>query len=55
MHVWWTVEYYLIMPLCILCGLLAPYGRSVGYVFAYLYTGDDDLECSMDYETSLLP
>ncbi len=32
----------------------APYVRSVGHVFAYLYTLDDDTECPMDYETSLL-
>ncbi len=28
---------------------------SVGHVFAYLYTLDDDSQCHMDYETSLLP
>ncbi len=31
------------------------YIRSVGHVFAYLYTLDDDSESPMDYETSLLP
>ncbi len=31
------------------------YIRSVGDVIAYLYTLDDDSECPMDYETSLLP
>ncbi len=34
---------------------VAPYVRSVGHVFAYLYTLDDDSECPMDYETFLLP
>ncbi len=29
--------------------------KSVGHVFAYLYTLDDDSERPMDYETSLLP
>ncbi len=28
---------------------------SVSHVFAYLYTLDDNSECPMDYETSLLP
>ncbi len=31
------------------------YVRSVGHVFEYLYTLDDDSERPMDYETSLLP
>ncbi len=35
--------------------IVAPYVRSVGHVFAYLYTLDYDLEPSMDYETPLLP
>ncbi len=35
--------------------IVAPYVRSVGHVFAYLYTLDDDLERPMVYETSLLP
>ncbi len=35
--------------------IVAPYVRSVGHVFAYLYTLDDDSERPMDYETSLLP
>ncbi len=63
----YTVE---VVPLCmytILRGLLscdsrvcyhvivAPCIRSVGHVFAYLYTLDDDLERPMHYETSLLP
>ncbi len=30
------------------CVMLAPYVRSVGHVFAYLSTLDDDLECPMD-------
>ncbi len=34
--------------------IVAPYVRSLGHVFAYLYTLDDDLEHPMDYETSLL-
>ncbi len=59
MHGWRKVVSYLSMPLCIFCCLLScdsrPYVRSVGYVFAYLYILDDDLECSMDYDTSLLP
>ncbi len=35
--------------------IVAPYVRSVGHVFGYLCTLDDDSECTMDYETSLLP
>ncbi len=35
--------------------IVAPYVRSVGHVFAYLYTLDDDSECPMDNETYLLP
>ncbi len=35
--------------------IVAPYVRSVGHVFAYVYTLDDDSERPMDYETSLLP
>ncbi len=35
--------------------IVAPYVRSVGHVFAYLYTLDNDSECPMDYETSVLP
>ncbi len=34
--------------------IVAPYVRSVGHVFAYLYTLDDDSERPMDYDTSLL-
>ncbi len=37
------------------CVIVAPYVRSFGHVFAYLYILDDDSECPMDYETSLLP
>ncbi len=37
------------------CVIVAPYVRSVGHVFAHLYTLDDDLERPMDYESSLLP
>ncbi len=42
---------------CVACYRVkvAPYVRSVGHVFAYLYTIDDDSEHPMDYETSLLP
>ncbi len=42
---------------CVVCyrEIVAPYVRSVGHVFAYLYTLDDDSERSMDYKTSLLP
>ncbi len=42
---------------CVVCYrvIVAPYVSSVGHVFAYLYTLDDDSECPMDYETSLLP
>ncbi len=36
------------------CVVVAPYVRSVAHVYAYLYTLDDDSECPMDYETSLL-
>ncbi len=35
--------------------IAAQYVQSVGHVFAYLYTLDDESECPMDYETSLLP
>ncbi len=36
---------------CVVCYLvIAPYVISVGHVFAYLYTIDDDSERSMDYE-----
>ncbi len=37
------------------CVIVAPHVRSVGHVFVYLYTLDDDSERPMDYETSLLP
>ncbi len=37
------------------CVIVAPYLRSVGHVFAYLYTLDDDSERPIDYETFLLP
>ncbi len=42
---------------CVVCYrvTVAPYVRSVGHIFAYLYTLDDDVECPMDCETSLLP
>ncbi len=42
---------------CVVCYhvIVAPYIRSVGHVFAYLYTVDDYSERPMDYETSLLP
>ncbi len=43
--VWVNVCYHVIV---------APYVRSVGHVFAYLYSRDDDLERHMDYETYLL-
>ncbi len=46
MYVYWVVCYRVIVD---------PYVRSVGHVFAYLYTLDDDSECPMYYETSLLP
>ncbi len=41
---------------CVVCYrvIVAPYVRRVGHVFAYLYTFDDDSECPMEYETSLL-
>ncbi len=41
---------------CVVCYrvIAAPYVRSVGHVFANLYTLDDDSECPMDYDTSLL-
>ncbi len=41
---------------CVVCYhvIVAPYVRSVGHVFAYLYTLDDNLERPMDCETSLL-
>ncbi len=42
---------------CVVCYhvIVAPYVRSVGHIFAYLYTLDDDSKRPMDYETSLLP
>ncbi len=42
---------------CVVCYrvIVTRYVRSVGHVFAYLYTLDDDSECPIDYETSLLP
>ncbi len=42
---------------CVACYrvIATRYVRSVGYVFAYLYTLDADSECPMDYETTLLP
>ncbi len=42
---------------CVVCYrvIVAPYIRSVGHVFAYLYTLDEDSERPMEYETSLLP
>ncbi len=42
---------------CVVCYrvIVAPHVRSVGHVFAYLYTLDYNSKRSMDYETSLLP
>ncbi len=42
---------------CVVCYrvIAAPYVRSVGDVFAYIYTLDVNSERPMDYETSLLP
>ncbi len=42
---------------CVVCYrvIVAPYIRSVGHVFTYLYTLDDNSERPMDYETSLFP
>ncbi len=39
---------------CVVCYrvIVAPYVRSVGHVFAYLYTLDDNSERPMDCETS---
>ncbi len=34
--------------------IVAPYVRSVGHDFAYLYTLDGDSEHPIDHETSLL-
>ncbi len=31
--------------------IAAPHVRSVGHIFTYLYTLDDDSDCPMDYET----
>ncbi len=41
---------------CVVCYrvIIAPYVRSVGHVFAYLYPLDDHSKGPMDYETSLL-
>ncbi len=35
--------------------IVAPYVGSVGHIFPYLYTLDDDSERPMDYKISLLP
>ncbi len=35
--------------------IVAPYVISYSQVFAYLYIIDNDLECPMDLQTSLLP
>ncbi len=55
----WNIQWRWSLYVRILCGLFScdssPYVRSAGHVFAYLYTLDDDSECPMDYETSLLP
>ncbi len=42
---------------CVVCYLViaAPYVRSGGHIFAYLYTLDDDSEHPNHYETFLLP
>ncbi len=41
---------------CVVCHVIvAPYVRSVCHIFDYLYSLDDDSECPMDHETSLLP
>ncbi len=34
--------------------IIAPYVRSVGFVFAHHHTLFDDSECPLDYELSLL-
>ncbi len=57
LHMKYTVEVVLLcMYFFLVCyrEIVAPYVRSVGHVFAYLYTLDDDLERPMEYETSLL-
>ncbi len=41
--------------LCVVNNTSRSHVRSVGHVFAYLYTLDDDSERPMNYETSLLP
>ncbi len=47
-----TLCTYIVVHYCV---IVAPYVRSVGHVFTYLYIFDDDSERPMDYETSLLP
>ncbi len=42
-----------ILVITLYCVIVAPYVRSVGHVFAYLYILDGDSERPMDYETSL--
>ncbi len=37
------------------CVIVAPYVKSVSHIFVYLYTLEDNSECPMDYEISLLP
>ncbi len=57
LHMKYTVE---VVPLrtyivwFVIVWLAAPYVRSVGHVFAYLYTLADDSERPMDYEAYLL-
>ncbi len=46
MYIYCVVCYRVIVAACV---------RSVGHVFVYHYTLDDNSECPMYYETSLLP
>ncbi len=50
----WSLSTYVY---CVVCYrvIVAPYIRSVGHVFANLYTLDDDSERPMNCDTSLLP
>ncbi len=52
-----TYQSVLFPTYCVVCYrmIVAPYVRSVGHVFAYLYTLDDNSDRPIDYETSLLP
>ncbi len=57
LHMKYTVELVALCTYIVICYCMiaAPCVRSVGCVFVYLYTLDDNSERPMNYETSLLP